>query len=215
MDLLDNILHSAVQRYLKRYGAGEYLFRQGDDAHGMYFIINGRVHLIAEKAGGNAVESVLETGQFLGERVLLEPRPYKRAFAAYAETDLLVLEFGIEDVQRMEEKDPRLITDLLKTVVQVIGFRFDMANFLISGLRPLRPGGQLVNVIRYFSRTARRGEGFELSEESLHRYVDIDKKVIRNALAQMEREGLLTRNADDTYAIPDEEALVAYANRNP
>lgn len=215
MELLDNILSSVVQPYLKRYPAGEYLFRQGELASTMYFIVTGRIQLIAERSSGMAIEGILETGQFLGEKVLLQEAPYKRAYSALCETDLFVLEMTRAQVRDIEENSPQVMTDLLKTILQVVGHRFELVNFLAQGLRPNDEANRVVNVVLYFSKVASTGDeaspSFALSEESIHKYVDVDRKTIRAVIKQLISEGLLVKTDDDRFIIPDPDALARLA----
>lgn len=215
MELLNDILHSAIQPYLKRFQEGDYLFRQGETAETMFFLVNGRVHLIAERPSGDAVESVLESGQFLGEKVLLEETPYKRVFSACCDSDCLVLVLSRNDVLNIEANDPAVLTDLLKTILEVVGGRFEQLSFLAQGLRPANNVSRLINVMLYFSRAATKlgeeGSQFVLSEEILFKYVDMDRKEIRATLKSLISDGILVKKATNLFCISSEEALLAYA----
>lgn len=214
MELLDDILNSTLQKYYKRYLAGEYLFRQGDMASTMYFLVNGRLQLIAERPEGSSIEGVLETGQFLGEKVLLQPDPYKRAFSALCETDLLVLELTSQDVIDIEDHDPSVMTDLMKTVLQVVGDRFEQTNFLARALRSNNPVVRIANIVRHLSRSATNAlngdNRFPLSEEAILKYVDTDRKIIRATLKSLMDEGILAKH-ERLFFVKDDEALVAFA----
>ncbi len=214
MELLDDILNSTLHKYYKRYIAGEYLFRQGDLASIMYFLVNGRLQLIAERPEGSVVEGVLETGQFLGEKVLLQPDPYKRVFSAFCETDLLVLELTNQDVVDIEAHAPSVMTDLMKTVLQVVGDRFEQTNFVARALRSDNPVVRIANIVRHFSRSAINGlngdNRFPLTEESILKYVDTDRKIIRATLKALIDEGILARQ-ERLFLVTDDEALVAFA----
>lgn len=213
MDLLNDILNSSLQPYYKRYPAGEYLFRQGDEATTMYFLVNGRLQLINEREG-DSVESVLESGQFLGEKVLLQPAPFKRVLGALCETDILVLELTQNDITDIEDNAPGVMTDLMRTVLQVVGGRFEHAGFLAQALRPSDEVARVVNVIRYFARSAKFSldgdDRFPLSEEAILKYVDTDRKVVRTAIKRLIDDGILSKS-DGRYVVNDEEALLAFA----
>jgi CRP-like cAMP-binding protein len=215
MDLLDNILNKTVQRLLKRYSAGDYLFRQGEAASTMYFIVNGTVKLQAERPEGTVTEGVLETGQFLGEKVLLQEKPYKRVFSALCETDVLCMEITQADVADIEKNDPVVMTDLLKTVLSVVGGRFDLMSFLAQGLRSSDDVTRVVNVVRYFSRSAAVGEdasqGFVLSEEAIAKYTDTDRKIIRWTIKGLLDRGILEKTRANTFVLADEPGLLRFA----
>jgi CRP/FNR family transcriptional regulator, cyclic AMP receptor protein len=66
--------------------AGEVIFRQGDEADGMYLVREGSVAL---KEGDRVVETVAAPGLF-GEMALIEDEP--RSLLATAETDVSLVE---------------------------------------------------------------------------------------------------------------------------
>jgi CRP-like cAMP-binding protein len=219
MDLLDDVLNSTLQPYYKRYAAGECLFRQGEEATTMYFLVNGRLQLHTEKADGDVVEAVLETGQFLGERILLQANPFKRTFSAVCETDILVLQLTQEDVVDIEDHSPEVMTDLLRTVLKVVGGRFEMAGLLAQALRPLDAENRIAQVLRYYARAAGPQSSeepnlFALSEDAILKYIDTDKKTLRAALKSLLDAGVLAKT-QDLFFIPDEEALLSFFQPTP
>jgi cAMP-dependent protein kinase regulator len=80
----------------KTYSPGECIFKQGDQANGMYFIESGRVNIIGEESTSTAATatdgnekgiliSELQVGDYFGEIALVNKLP--RSASAYAATE--------------------------------------------------------------------------------------------------------------------------------
>jgi CRP-like cAMP-binding protein len=214
MNPKDYISKPGMDRFIKRIPAGQYLFYQGQIATSMIVIVQGQIQLIGEKSEQRHVESVLEAGSFLGEKIVLGGKPYQRAYSARAESDTLYLEFNSQDLEQLEKTSPEILTDLLKRVVAGVAERFDRANYLIRALRSSNNFERLIHCILYFSRSSGHkfagGVQVILSEESLFFYLDMDREEIKRALTTLVQEKLLVKEDVDHYLIPSEHALLAY-----
>jgi cAMP-dependent protein kinase regulator len=73
----------------KTYAPGECIFKQGDQANGMYFIESGQVNIIGEENSAGSEKSVLiselQVGDYFGEIALVNKLP--RSASAYAATE--------------------------------------------------------------------------------------------------------------------------------
>jgi CRP-like cAMP-binding protein len=76
----------AHRRTVRTLTAGEVIFRQGDQADGIYVVREGSVGL---KEGDRLIETVAAPGLF-GEMALIEDEP--RSLLAFAETDVSLIE---------------------------------------------------------------------------------------------------------------------------
>ena len=75
------------------FDAGQTVFREGDEADGMYVVLTGAVKLSRDDAEGREVQvAVFETGGFFGEPALLDGRPRAATAVAVAPCELFVLE---------------------------------------------------------------------------------------------------------------------------
>ena len=216
--MIDNILHQQLTEFMRRVPKGEFLFRQGDAAETMIFIISGRVQLIGEADKGKYVESVLETGEFLGEKLLLGQERYPRAFSARMECDGMILELMPEQLKELEVNDPSVMADLLKGILQVVAVRFERSNRLIQLLRTSDPVQRLTNVILYVesgvrSESALLEPQFILTIAGIQTYLDMDKETITRGVKDLVSRGILVEHAPHTYSIPDRENLIAYPSQ--
>ncbi len=99
---------------LTRYGADEYLQYTGQVPKRMTFIVSGRVRLAAtDDAGGLIPVRTLESGDFLGQTTLtLEPV----TAAAYALSEVTVLQLDREDVEELVSQKPLLLQDFGRAI---------------------------------------------------------------------------------------------------
>ena len=67
-DFLDSI---GVGKKGEKYKRGQTIFRQGDAADAVYYIVKGKVHItVSSKQGKEGVIAILEPGEFFGEGCL-------------------------------------------------------------------------------------------------------------------------------------------------
>jgi len=105
-----------------RYGAGEYLFREGDPADHFYLIRHGRVALeISSPGRGPIIITTLGEDDVVGWSWLVPP--YQTSCDGRAIDLLRVTAFDGACIRKKCETDPRLGYELLKRFAQVIGER--------------------------------------------------------------------------------------------
>jgi len=95
---------------------GEEIVRRGEVAHEMFFIIKGRVSVIA---GNGALIADLGAGSFFGEMGLLYSLPRQASVIALTECDLYVL--SKDDFEKVKDKHPEIV----KKVRQIADKRFE------------------------------------------------------------------------------------------
>lgn len=84
----------------RAYAAGEFIFKQGDEADNIYVIKSGEVEIVAkEEEKGERVLARLREGEYFGEMGLLGKRP--RNAGARAATKVVVLSIGRYDFQNL------------------------------------------------------------------------------------------------------------------
>jgi len=214
MNLLDFITHPVLGQYVKKAEAGEYLFRQGQIAKTMIFLIEGRIQLIGEKNDSEYIASIVEPGEILGEKAIIQETPYQRTFSAKTETDVAYLELGRTEIDHIEKADPSLIGQMLRGIIHVVAHRFDLANYLVKLLRSSNNVERLIHIVLYLSRCS--GQRFPggvqviLTPDAIHHYIDMDKERIQTALNDLVTQRLLIQEGDSQFLIPNEQALLEY-----
>ena len=86
---LDDLVRGAL---LKRYGAGEVLFHEGDEADGLYLIRRGSVTASRRFDGCDVVLSYVAAGHFVGEMALMSASGRTATIRAAVATEAIVLE---------------------------------------------------------------------------------------------------------------------------
>jgi len=78
---------------IRRYRRGTYLFHQGDDAPGVFFLVSGRVEISSLSVTGHRqLHTTLEGAQFFGELGVLGEMPRTATGVALEETDVWALD---------------------------------------------------------------------------------------------------------------------------
>lgn len=98
---------------MRRFGAGQTIFRAGDPGDGFYLVETGRV--IISAAIGNTESRPLATinaGEFFGEMALLDDAP--RSATATAETDTRAFCIGRDELLALLEQRPQLALNLIR-----------------------------------------------------------------------------------------------------
>jgi hypothetical protein len=94
-----------VEPFLRHFGAGEMVFREGELGNEMFIIQSGQV-MISRKVGGKDLElAVLEKGDFFGEMALLDEFP-ERSATATAVVPVEALQLKSADLDTLLRRKP-------------------------------------------------------------------------------------------------------------
>lgn len=85
---LDMLLTIADKLALAAFESNEYLFVAGEEAHRMYFIVNGEVAIYSAT---HALICQLESGDFFGEESLFNNKPRAYSALSLMESEVLTL----------------------------------------------------------------------------------------------------------------------------
>ncbi|MDP2226604.1 MAG: cyclic nucleotide-binding domain-containing protein [Moraxellaceae bacterium] len=77
---------------VRRYSAGDIVFRQGDDPDYLYLIRSGSVTVSQEVGGRDVVLSYVSAGNYVGEMALLNDTPRTATVQATIQTEMLLLD---------------------------------------------------------------------------------------------------------------------------
>ena len=110
---LERILH------LRKYHAGEYIFREGDPGLGMYIVEQGTVSIVSESRSREL--SRLRKGEFFGEMALFNDRPRNASAVAFEDTRL----FGFfqPDLFGLLETQPRIGVKVVLKLARILSER--------------------------------------------------------------------------------------------
>jgi predicted acylesterase/phospholipase RssA len=123
--------------------SGETLFRQGDAADATYFVISGRLRVVAEKPEGPRVLNEVGPGESVGEMALLTDD--ERSATVYAVRDAQLARLDEATFRRFVERHPRAMKRITEFVVRRLRFQSgrgapDRAGLATIAVVPAGPG---------------------------------------------------------------------------
>lgn len=134
LKLLEGIIH------VRRYHAGESVFRQGEIGVGMYVIVSGRVEIYVIDGHGSTEEArniyitQLLKGDFFGELSLVEDNGLRTA-SAMAREETVVIGFFKPDLLEILQRSPSSGIKILSRLAEVLGRRLKETTDKVSDLR--------------------------------------------------------------------------------
>ncbi len=132
--LLQNIVH------LRKFHAGEHVFKQGEAGVGMYMIVTGRVEIfISDKHAANeefrdVFITQLTDGDFFGELSLVEENG-RRTATAIARDESSLIGFFKPDLLEILNRSPSTGVKIIFRLAEVLGRRLKETTSKVSELR--------------------------------------------------------------------------------
>lgn len=108
---------------VRRYSAGQTIFREGDSGYTFYVVLSGRIEVASANAG---VLTVMEPCQFLGEIAVVSGQP--RTATARVVKDAAMLEITRERLDSLVGKAPRVTYVIMRNIAEAIADRLIAAN---------------------------------------------------------------------------------------
>lgn len=113
--------------YQRHYAVNEIVFGEGMPGAGMYIVKEGEVVIKKNIEGGEGVElAVIREKSFFGELALLVEMP--RSASAYAQKDSLLLAFGKPDLEKLNDRNPKLALKIVNNIARLVCQRLVKAN---------------------------------------------------------------------------------------
>lgn len=208
---LQLLAEHAVPRH---YRKDEVLFLAGEEAHGLFVIVNGSVRAFRESLDGREqVIHVERAGATVAEVPVFDDGTYPSTVAAEEDTDTLFLDK--RDVRQLSLQHPAIPM----AAVRVLASRLRRCAELVEALS-LKEVGQ--RVARFLLSEARRhgqptNEGICLTlsqtNQQIAARVGSVREVISRALSRLQHDGLIVLE-DRKLTIPDIEALSSFADQS-
>lgn len=157
--------------YEKTLGAGETLFREGDEGDQMYLIKSGKIRIVKEMSKGEEKTlAVLEAGAFFGEMAVLDKRP--RSASAISETDTELIIVNRDVFLRKINENP-FIKYVISTLTERLRKTDDMLKYSSVHNEQMR-------FIHYLSDKGRKND--KGTGEYIDTGIDIQGKEITNMI---------------------------------
>ena len=139
LGLLEGIVH------VRKYHAGEPVFRQGEVGIGMYIIVKGQIEIFASGPSHSGSSGQLEEtrdifitqlspGDFFGELSLVEENG-RRSASAVARDETTLIGFFKPDLMEMRSRSPLTSTKIIFRLAEILGRRLKETTEKVSELR--------------------------------------------------------------------------------
>jgi len=214
-ELDDDALGLLAERaILRRYRKDEVLFIAGQEAHGLFIIVNGSVRAFRESVDGREqIIHVERAGATVGEVPVFDDGPYPSTVAAEEDTDTLFL--GRREVQQLCLQHPEIPLAALR----VLASRLRRCAELVEMLSLKEVGQRVARLI--VSEARRHGQltddglciTLPQTNQQIAARVGSVREVVSRALSRLQSDGLIVLQ-DRKLKIPDLHALSSFADQN-
>lgn len=205
---LKALAERAVER---RYARDEVLFIAGEEARGLYVVVEGAVRAFRESPDGREqVIHVERAGAAVGEVPVFDGGPFPSTVAAEEPTSVLFIDR--RDVRRLCVEHPEIGLAALK----VLAGRLRRCAELVETLSLREVGQRLARFLLAEARAKgdRAGAGFRLTlahtNQQIAARVGSVREVVSRALARLQHDGLVALDGR-ALTIHDERKLAAFA----
>lgn len=113
------------------FGAGRYIFHEGDLGTEMYILHEGRVEIVQEDPTGESKLAVLEKGDFFGEMSVLEELP--RTASARALTDVKLIMIDGATFDSMLRANPEIAVRIMRKLSRRLRRADELARRAVKG----------------------------------------------------------------------------------
>lgn len=196
-NLFSGINEKDLMAHLKKCGAREkeipassYVFREGDEAKGLFILLDGAVEVEKNNLSGKRqmVNRFRQKDTVFGEVYLfLKDRPYDFACRAVEDSRLIFVPKGAFD-----PSGGAVARQLAANMLAVLAKK---AYFLNQKMVVLSAGSMEKKIARHLLFVNPTGEDFELmNREALADYLAVPRPSLSRTLMKMHREGLIDLN---------------------
>lgn len=207
----DTLRVVAERSFERRFQKDEVLFVTGEEARGMYVIVEGAVRAYRVSPDGREqVIHVERAGATIAEIPIFDHGPYPSTAAAEEETTTLFIEK--HDVQRLCLQYP----EIMLTALKVLAGRLRRCAELVEALSLREVGQRLARFLLAEARSSgkRTPDGLSLNltqtNQQIAARVGSVREVISRAFTRLQHEGLITFEGR-RLIILDEAALESFA----
>lgn len=192
-----------LEHFGRRYGNGEFLFREGDPSREVFMLQEGRVRVLKRVRNVERSMQILRPGDLFGEGALVPGT--QRTASAVALSDVLVLALDPDTFGQLLQGSSQVALRLVQQLVRRLRDAEDQVeNMLIRD-----PLSRVVNVLLKLSAEAGRTTGaaqLTVSPLELSARSGLDVDTVKRTVISL-REGQYIRIVEERVAIDDLDAL--------
>jgi CRP-like cAMP-binding protein len=211
-ELSETALRALAERAVEqRLARGEMLFMAGDEARGLYVIVEGAVRAFRESLDGREqVIHVERAGATIAEVPMFDDGAYPSTVAA--EEDSVVLFIAKQDIRNLCLSHPNIAIAALKLLAGRLRRCAQLVEALSLQEVDQRLARLLLEELRTRGRRADKGAVFELTltNQQIATRIGTVREVVSRALSRLQQDELIVVRGR-IITIPDEDSLRTFA----
>jgi CRP/FNR family cyclic AMP-dependent transcriptional regulator len=189
-----------IERFGRRFTAGEVLFREGESGQEAFLLQEGRVRLLKKVRTVERSLMVLKPGDLFGESALIPGAT--RSSTAIALTDGVALALAEATFRTLLQNNAAIAARVLQQLVRRLRDLEDQIEFTM--IRDVQ--SKVVAALLKLAASRAGGASIPITPMELSSRVGLDIDTVKRSVQQL-RDGDYVRITDERLEIPDVEAL--------
>ena len=186
-ELQEELLRGATVRALS---ARQPLFARGDEADGLYAVLDGGIRVSgSSESGREALLTLLEPPSWFGEISIFDRQP--RTHDAVAETEALVLHVPRGALDALLEAQPRWWRELGLLVTSKLRLAFTAMEDMALLPTAVRLARRLALMAEGYGEREHQRRAVEVSQEQLAQMLSTSRQTANQLLKELEARGLI------------------------
>lgn len=179
-----------ISQYGKKYGEGDYIFREGDPGEEMFIIHRGKVNITKQTGEGEKVLVTLGDGDFFGEMAIIDKAPRSASAVAAVETVCIALD------EELFEQQMQRNAKIVKKILKNMSSRLRSMNEQLKNLTTKDYNMRVVNTL--LLQVHKEGDGSTLSLGSLidGTGMEENRDKLEEIISAMEKAKVISRDGD-------------------
>jgi CRP-like cAMP-binding protein len=112
--------HPKLKKLIRECDKGDLLFSEGDPANTVFLVLEGSLELSIKQQNKQIRIGKVNSGEFIGERALLQEEPFNRKASATALSQTFLLELGPDQFSQLEKEAVGVYLLLLKKAFKTL-----------------------------------------------------------------------------------------------
>lgn len=201
-----------LAKLLRECDRGDDLFVEGTVGNSVFLVLQGRVELF-KTVGKNQINiGTVEAGAFIGEKALLQDRPFPRFATARALTRTLLLELGPHQFAQLEQSSSEVYNTLLKKAFKNLVARNERSENMMRILKDYDGRKRFLSYLHLLASMApvdaKSGKTFRVNPPAVAFELNCEEEDVEEWLQTLvDSQTLISRNNGD-FSLADENALL-------
>lgn len=161
--------HPILKKLVRECDKGDLLFSQGDPANTVFLVLEGSLELFQKVHNSKILLGTVNSGEFFGERALLQEEPFNRKASALATSRTFLLELGPQQFSQLEKEAPAIYLLLLKKAFKTLISRNESLEQFTEALKPFDPKKRFLTYLKIQAKSdVKHSESLNLYLEPGH-----------------------------------------------